>query len=80
MAKKHKELLILNAIAVRFCCISLPNRLEDIAFAKRLQISYNLNCPRETNLLQEVKPMCNNFNFDCGSLWQALCQYLGWGC
>lgn len=34
------------------------------------------------NYLKEVMHMiCNNGgNYDCSSLWQMLCQYLGIGC
>jgi len=45
-----------------------------IAFAKRLQNGYNPNCLREANPYQEVNQMCN---FDCGMIWQILCQLFG---
>lgn len=32
--------------------------------------------------IKEVRHMfcINNGNFDCNSIWQMICQYLGYGC
>ena len=58
---------------------------KDLQLAKWLQIDYNSNCPRETNLDKEVGKMrffFGNFccNSDCSSIWQILSQLCGFGC
>ena len=73
---------ITSGAAIRLCRFHF---WKDLQLAFRLQISYNPNCPRETNTYQEVSKMFffgfnSNCNTNCSSIWQILSQLCGFGC